>query len=295
MKCGPGRRLVAMIFTLAFALAACGGGDEASGDAETPAETSEAPSAPAEPAADLGLADEGTLAVCTDSPYQPFEFEEDGEFTGFDVDLVNAVADGLGVETEYRVTPFEGIQSGAALNAGQCDLAASAMTITEERAENLNFSDPYFDADQSLLVPIDGGATSLSDLGGERIGVQASTTGQAYAEENAPDDAEIVEYPDSSALFQALQGDEIAAILQDFPVNGFFSTQNDSVEVVEQFPTGEQYGFATQIDNTGLIDAVNAQLEALRADGTYDEIYAEWFGSPPGAESEAAAPSEASS
>jgi polar amino acid transport system substrate-binding protein len=289
------RHVLSATVVAALLLAGCGGGEEqpaeSAGGASQPAGESEA----AAPAEDLGLINEGTLTVCTDSPYQPFEFEEDGEFTGFDVELLNAVAEGLGIETEYQVTPFDAIQSGAALNARQCDIAASAVTITEERAQNLGFTDPYFDAEQSLMVLSENAETynSLDALGGQRIGVQAATTGQRYAEENAPDDAEIVEYPDSSALFQAIQGGEIAAILQDFPVNAFFATQNDTVTVVEQYPTGEQYGFAAQVDNTTLIDGINSQLEALRADGTYDEIYMEWFGEAPGAASDGAGPSEA--
>jgi polar amino acid transport system substrate-binding protein len=292
------RTSAAALMAVTLLLAACGSTDEP--ETSTPAGGGSEATAGAEeaaPSGDLNLISEGTLAVCTDSPYQPFEFEEDGEFTGFDVELMNAIADGLGVEAEYQVTPFDAIQSGAALNARQCDVAASAMTITEDRAENLGFTDPYFDAEQSLLVTRDNAGTyaSLDDLAGQRIGVQAATTGQRYAEENAPEDAEIVEYPDSSALFQALQGGEIAAVLQDFPVNAFFATQNDTVTVVEQYPTGEQYGFAAQVDNTGLVDAINEQLESLRDDGTYDDIYMEWFGEAPDGASEAASPSAAAS
>jgi polar amino acid transport system substrate-binding protein len=294
------RRLLSATALIVLLLAGCGGGTGESDTASSPADdgaSAPASSEGAAPAEDLELLNDGTLAVCTDSPYQPFEFEEDGEFKGFDVDIVNAIADGLGIEAQYQVTPFDAIQSGAALNARQCDLAASAMTITEERAQNLAFSDPYFDAEQSLLIGKDDESTygSLADLGGQRIGVQASTTGQRYAEDNAPEGAQIVEYPDASALFQALQGGEIAGVLQDFPVNAFFATQNDGVTVVEQYTTGEQYGFAAQKDNTALIDAINQQLEALRTDGTYDEIYMEWFGEAPGAASEAPGASEGAS
>ena len=281
-----------LILVLTLMLAACGGGEEggggvtepAAGGGETAAEGG-ATEGGAAAAGDLELINEGTLTVCTDSPYQPFEFEEGGEFTGFDVELMNAIADQLGVETQYQVTPFEGIQSGAALAAGQCDIAASAMTITEERAENLNFSEPYFDADQSLMVPADSDVSSLEDLAGMTIGVQASTTGAAYAQENAPEGAQIVEYPDSATLFTAVQSGEADAALQDFPVNGYFATQNEGYEVVERYPTGEQYGFATALDNEALITQVNDALATLREDGTYEDIYVEWFGSAPGGSS----------
>jgi polar amino acid transport system substrate-binding protein len=296
------RRVFSAIALIVLLLAGCGGGGGGESDTASASPPADGASTPADseaaaPAEDLGLLNDGTLAVCTDSPYQPFEFEEGGEFKGFDVDIVNAIAEALGLQAQFQVTPFDAIQSGAALNARQCDLAASAMTITEERAQNLAFSDPYFNADQSLLIRRDDAGTysSLADLGGQQIGVQAATTGQRYAEENAPEGAQVVEYPDASALFQALQGGEIAGVLQDFPVNAYFATQNDTVTVVEQYATGEQYGFAAQKDNTALIDAINAQLEALRADGTYDEIYMEWFGEAPSAATEAASASEAAS
>ncbi|MDX1620361.1 MAG: transporter substrate-binding domain-containing protein [Nitriliruptorales bacterium] len=104
-------------------------------------------------ASNFGLITDGTLTVCSDIPYAPFEFEEDGEFTGFDIDLMRAIAQKLGLELEVKAIGFDPIQSGTALNSDQCDVAASAMTITEEREENLNFSEPYYDAKQSLLAP----------------------------------------------------------------------------------------------------------------------------------------------
>ncbi len=272
------RQIVVPVFALTLLLAACGGGEEgATGGAEPADGTGTAAAGGGE----VPVLEPGVLSVCTDSPYRPFEFEEGGEFTGFDVDVMNAIAEELGLETEYRVTPFEGIQSGAALAANQCDIAASAMTITEQRAENLNFTEPYFDADQSLLVTAESGASTLDDLSGATIGVQASTTGAAYAQENAPEDAEIVEYPDAATLFTAMQSGEADAALQDFPVNGYFATQNDEYEVIEQYPTGEQYGFATSLENTALVEQVNAALATIREDGTYDDIYTEWFGAAP--------------
>lgn len=285
---------LAAALALTLLLAACGGAEET--DTATDA-TSEDPAAASEPGAEAGsemasepmtggdvsLVEEGALTVCTDSPYQPFEFEEDGEFTGFDVELIREVADDLGVEAQFQVTPFDAIQSGAALSAQQCDVAASAITITEERRENLGFSEPYFNADQSLLIAEEDEDTyaSLDDLAGATVGVQAATTGQMYAEENAPADTEIVEFPDSSALFTALQGGQIDAILQDFPVNGFFATQNEGVVVTERFPTGEQYGFATTTDNTALLEAIDGTLADLEDSGRYDEIFSTWFGPAP--------------
>ncbi len=232
-------------------------------------------------AAELELISEGTLSVCTDAPYPPFEFEEDGEFTGFDMDILRAVAENLELELEVSVVPFDGIWLKPA--AGDCDLVGSAMTITPERAEQALFTDPYFDAAQSLMIRVEdeGELAALEDLDGATIGVQTGTTGEAYAEENAPDGAEIQSFDEPAALFLALESEEIDAILQDFPVNLDRANQNPDLTVSETFSTGEQYGFAVSQDNEGLAEAVNQQLEALREDGTYDAIFEEYF---PGAE-----------
>jgi len=108
--------------------------------------------------------------------------------------------------------------------------------------------------------------------------VQAGTTGQAYAEENTPDGATIKSYEGGEDLFLPLASGEIAAVLQDLPVNNYRATQDDEFVVIESIDTGEQYGFAMALDNTALLDAVNAGLETIMGDGTYDTIYETWFG-----------------
>ncbi|HEX2299346.1 MAG TPA: transporter substrate-binding domain-containing protein, partial [Pseudonocardiaceae bacterium] len=97
---------------------------------------------------EIALVQPGKLTTCTHLPYSPFQFKKGNEIVGFDVDLVDAVAKELDVEQRIIDTPFEGIQSGQALNAGKCDVAAAGMTITETREKNLDFSDPYFEATQ---------------------------------------------------------------------------------------------------------------------------------------------------
>jgi polar amino acid transport system substrate-binding protein len=256
---------------LVLGAAACGDDDD-SGD-ETGGSEGDAPAEE----------ERGTLAVCSDTPYEPFEFEDPdtGEQTGFDIEIIREVADRMGDDIEVTDQPFEGIW--LAPQAGTCDIVASAMTINPERAENALFSDPYFDAEQSLLVLAEDEETfaSLEDLAGETIGVQSGTTGESYANENKPDGATIRGFDDSSAMFLAIESGEVSALLQDLPVNGYRASQDDSLVVVETYPTDEQYGFAAALDNTELIDQVNEQLAAMRDDGTYDEIYEEWFGTAP--------------
>jgi polar amino acid transport system substrate-binding protein len=221
-----------------------------------------------------------TITVCSDMPYKPFEFQEDGKTTGFDYDVVAAMMATFDAQPEFKTTPFDTIIP--ALVAGDCEMIASAMTITDERAERVNFTDPYFDADQSLLIRADGAETykTLADLAGKTIGVQAGTSGADYAEANKPAGATIKEFQTGDEMFPALitPGD-IDAALQDYPVNAYRATQDDQFVVTETFPTGEQYGFAITKENTELLGQMNTALAEIKANGTYDEIFAKWFGS----------------
>jgi polar amino acid transport system substrate-binding protein len=245
-----------------------------------------APSAPAgadgSPAAlakDARLIVPGQLTVCSDIPYAPFEFNQGDELTGFDVELVRAVAEQLGLKAEFKATPFDTIIP--ALAAGNCDLVASATTITEERRQKVAFSEPYFDADQSLLIRAADAGTykALADLKGKNIGVQSGTTGETYAKGNAPQGATVKDFPGADDLFNALASGDIDAVLQDFPVNKYRALQAaDKFAVTETFKTGEQYGFAMALENAKLVAAVNGALASLRASGGYDTVYKAWFG-----------------
>jgi ABC-type amino acid transport substrate-binding protein len=126
--------------------------------------------------------------------------------------------------------------------------------------------------------------TSLEDLSGQALGVQSDTTGEAYATENAPDDTDVTSFENPGDLFTALQSGQIAAVLQDLPVNELFAENNEGYEIVEEYDTDENYGFAMALDNEGLQRAVNDALEEVRADGTYDEIFEKYFGGDPDAE-----------
>lgn len=235
----------------------------------------------------VALVSDGKLTVCSDIPYQPFEFEDDaGQTTGFDYDVVTAMSTSLGLDApSFQTTPFDSIIP--ALVAGNCDIIASAMTITEERQQQALFTDPYFDADQSLLVTKANETTypDLASLANQTIGVQAETTGADYAEENKPEGATIQEFEGASELFAALTAGTIQAVLQDFPVNAFRAKeQPDEFVVTEVFQTNESYGIAMAKEATGLQAALNAALAELKSSGEYDAIYEDWFGTPPASE-----------
>ena len=220
--------------------------------------------------------EEGTLKVCSDIPYAPFDVMDGETFTGFDGDLVNEIAKGLDLELVVQDSGFDGLQSGLALNSDQCDMVASAMTITEEREANLDFTDGYYDSEQSLMVPADSDIASIDDLDGAAVGVQQGTTGKSYTEENAPEGAEIISFPSDAEMFSAIKAGQVDALLQDLPVN-IEHTKDGEFKIVEQYSTGEEYGFAVKQDNTALLDAVNEQLTEMRDNVTYEEIYNEYF------------------
>ena len=224
------------------------------------------------------LIKDGTLTVCSDVPYPPFEdFDKSAPsgFTGFDIDVVQAIADNLNLKLAVKDESFDGLQSGLTLNSGACDLVASAMTITADREKNLDFSDGYYDSEQSLLVPAGSDIASIGDLSGKKVGVQQGTTGKQYAEDNATG-ADIVSFPSDAEMYSAIKAGQVDALLQDLPVN-LDHTKDGKFQVVEKYSTDEQYGFAIKQGNTELVTEVNDALKKLRDDGTYDDIYNKYF------------------
>lgn len=259
------RSLAAALAALAITAAGCGGGSTSGGGGG---------------GANLDLVQSGTLTVCSDIPYPPMEMESDTGYTGFDIDLITAVAEQLGLEVSIKDVGFEALQSGTTLAAGTCDIGVASMTITEEREKNLDFSDPYFDADQSLLVPKQSSIAGIEDLAGKKVGVQQGTTGQTYTEQNAPDSAKIVSYPSDAELSSALAAKQVDALLQDLVVNQGHVDSGNPVpsEIVATFQTDEHYGFAVaEKGSDKLLKAVNKALEKVRSNGTYEKIYNKYF------------------
>ena len=258
-----------LLAAAAIALGGCGD-DEPTSGGDKPADSG------------VDLIKDGSITTCTHMPYKPFQFEQGGKIVGFDVDIVDLVAKKLGVTQSIIDTPFEGIQSGEDLNARKCDIAAAAMTITPERSEKIAFSAPYFDANQALLVKKDSGITSLEDLAGKTLGVQSGTTGKAYAEENAPKDAQLKDYEDVALELSSVKNGQVPAAINDIPVLLDYVKDNPELEVAAQFETGEQYGFGMKKGTSQKLEqTVNDVIAKAKADGTYDRIYEKWFGAKP--------------
>jgi len=227
---------------------------------------------------DLGLITPGTLTIGSDIPYPPFEQGSPPDYTGFDVDLMDAIAQKLNLQPKWVDTAFGTIFADQ--QAGKFDIVASSTTITPARAQKVTFSDPYFNADQSLMVQKGSSLQSTSDItSSTRIGVQQGTTGADYATNKT--DAQVQSYPEIGNAFNALQAGQVDGVINDFAVSAFALKQYPQLAVVQTIKTGEQYGFPMQQQNKALQDAVNGALKSVIADGTYQKIYEQWFTNPP--------------
>jgi polar amino acid transport system substrate-binding protein len=269
----PTLKVLALLPALALGLATAGCAEKIdSGSGSTPQSGG---------AASVQLIESGKLKVCTHLPYKPFQFSESGKTVGFDVDLVDLIAKDLGATQEIVDTPFEGSQSGEDLNTRKCDLVAAGMTITDVRKKNLDFTDPYFEATQVLMVK-KGGPKTLADLKGKKLGVQQATTGEEYATKNKDASGyETVQFEDLALELTAVKTGQVEAAINDNGVVLDFIKDNPDVEVTAQFETGEQYGFGIRKGNAALLAKANEVLAKAKSSGEYDKIYEKWFGKKP--------------
>ncbi|WKX68721.1 ABC transporter substrate-binding protein [Streptomyces sp. XD-27] len=228
----------------------------------------------------ISLVKSGKLTTCTHLPYAPFQVKEGGKVVGFDVDIVDLVAEELDVEQEIVDTPFEGIQSGEDLNTNKCDVAAAGMTITTVREKNLDFSDPYFAATQALIAKKGAGYRTLGDLDGKSLGVQQSTTGEEYAKKHG-EGVKLVQFEDLALLLTAVKTGQVDAAINDNGVLYDYVKDNGDTEVTAEFDTGESYGIAVRTGSDALREKINDVIKKARADGRYDRIYKKWFGAAP--------------
>jgi polar amino acid transport system substrate-binding protein len=225
----------------------------------------------------------GKLTTCTHLPYPPFQSNQGGKVVGFDIDMIDLVAKKLGVTQTVIDTPFEGIKSGQDLNTGKCDVAAAGMTIKPERAKVIDFSVPYFNATQALLVKKGTGYKSLAAFKGKKLGVQSGTTGKDYVVSQKLTGVAMPEFEDLATLQQALSTNQIDGAVNDLPVwTDYIKKNPGKFEVGAQFNTGEKYGFGIKKGgNPQLLKTVNEVITAAKADGTYSKIYQKWFGTKP--------------
>src|SRR5215207_7173346 len=195
---------------------------------------------------------------------------------------MNEIAKRANLQAEYQNVTFDGIIPGLGNNL--YDAGLSSFTITKAREQKVDFSDPYFNADQSLMVQSDSPIKSVDDIADGTVGVQLGTTGELKAKEFKQEGkitGEVRTFDTITDAFAALENGQIEAVINDFPVSAYKANQSDgTLQVVQTFPTGEQYGIAFPQDSD-LLEPTNKALEEIKKDGTYAELYEKWLGEKP--------------
>ena len=223
--------------------------------------------------------EQGVLQVGSCLDYPPFERVRNGKEEGFDVDMTDEIARRLGLEVRWVRADFDTIFTAVA--GGQFDMVAAASTITAKREQTVNFSDPYFNSRQALVVNTDQTpdiATTDDLKSGDVVGVQKGTTGADWVTENlVPNGIQEQTFVSATDALRALEGGGMTAVVADEPFVVTATQDLPSLKVVEGIDTNEKYGFAFSPENPDLRDAANMALAQMIADGTYEQIFQKWF------------------
>lgn len=222
------------------------------------------------------------LKVGSDTAFAPFEFQDEKtkEYVGFDMDLIKAIAKQMGYEVQVQSMGFDGLIP--ALEAGNIDAAISAMTITPERAQKVNFSKPYYKSGLTIVVKSDNNTIKdYKDLEGKNIAVQIGTTGADEAKKIK--NAKVREFNTAPEAFMELKAGGVEAVINDKPVNDYYISKEGGkdAKTVGAPLTSEDYGIATSKKNAELGEQINKALDELKKNGEYEKIYVKWFGQKP--------------
>jgi polar amino acid transport system substrate-binding protein len=228
---------------------------------------------------------DGVLTVGNDTTFAPFEFvDSTNKPTGFDIDLITAVAQKLGLKADIVTTAWDGIIP--ALQTQKFEIVISSMTITADREKEVNFSIPYYRADMGIMYnPAKNTITKPEDLVGKTVGVQIGTTGEIDAK--LITGVKVKSYPDIQLATLDLENGKIDAVVNDYPVSAYYAKDSPTLTVIRMLKVNnlglpaQYYGIAMRLEDKQLKTAVDQALRDLAKDGTYDTIYAKWFGGTP--------------
>lgn len=248
--------------------------------AEQPAPKTEAAKTQAQ-AGELKLINEGQLTLASDFGFPPFEYIENNEKKGFSVELVQAICEKAGLKANWLDPLKFDTLVPLVKQGGKIDVACASITVTQARQQEVDFTEPYIDSNQGILVKSDNTAAKGADLNkaNTQVAVQSGTTGEEWAQENLPQ-AQVVAFDDATAAFAALNAGKVEAVCLDLPVIKFNLANGavKDVKILEEIPTGEQYAIAVSKDNPELTAKLNQALEDIKKDGTYDKIFQKYFG-----------------
>lgn len=220
-----------------------------------------------------------TYVVGADNSFVPFDFQENGKLTGFDIDLIKAIAEDVGFKIKFETSNFDGIIPG--LQTKSFDMAVAGIGITDDRKNAVDFSDPYYESGQAIGVRKDvNDIKDLKDLEGKKIATRLGSTSAHFIKDNIKG-AQAKEYEQLDQAYLAVENGSADAILYDQPnIAYYIKTKGKSLKIVGDKYQAESYGIAFAKGNEDLIKAVNKSLKKLKENGKYDEIYEKWFGKP---------------
>ncbi len=219
------------------------------------------------------IKEKGYITMSTNAEFEPFEYMEGTEFKGIDIDISKKIAEKLGVELRINNTSFDSLPLELATD--KCDFVAAGMTIDPEK--DIDFTEPYFDASQAIIVAVDSDITSGDDLDGKRIGVQLGTTGDTYCTENFPNAQISRMNKGMDAVADLARGNLDAVVIDDYPANKLVEKNADTVKVLDEALTVEQYGLAVKKGNQELLDVLNEVLAEMQESGELDEIVSSYI------------------
>lgn len=263
------KKLIALVLVLvmAISLAACAPSENKT---ETPAATND------EKAPTVKTVEEGKLIMATNAAFPPYEYLEGNEIVGIDVEIAKAIADKLGLELVVTDMEFDSIIES--VKNGKSDIGLAGLTVTDERKEEVDFTESYATGVQVIIVTEDSKITSVDDLFAEgastKIGVQRNTTGDLYTTWDLEDEglATIDRYSKGAEAVQALKTSKVDCVVIDNEPAKAFVEAVEGLKILETEYIEEQYAAALNKENTELFEAVNNALKALIEDGTVKGI-----------------------
>ena len=258
----------AAVSVAALAMTACGG--SASSAASSVASSAASSEAASSAAAELTTVETGKLTMATNATFPPYEMTTDsGELEGIDVDTAQAIAEKLGLELQIDDMDFDAAL--LSVQQGKADIAMAGITVTDERMAVMSFSDSYATGIQSVIVPEGSDIASVDDLAGKKIGTQRGTTGYLYCSDDFGEDA-VVAYDSGLTAVQALNNGQVDAVVIDNEPAKAYVESNPGLKILDTSYAEEDYAIGMNKSNTALLEAVNAALEELKADGTLQSI-----------------------
>ena len=260
------KKIVALVAAAAMVLsmAACGSADSSSSDAKDGSAAAETTKS----------SDSDTLVMATNATFPPYEYVDGEDYKGIDIEIAQAIADAMGKKLEVDDIDFDSIIP--AITTGKADMSLAGMTVTDERKQNVDFSDTYATGVQVIIVPEDSDITGPDDLADKMIGVQQGTTGHIYCSDTPESggfgEDHVTAYPNGASAIQALQTGKVDAVVIDNEPAKAFVAENPGLKILDTEYVTEDYAIAVKKGNTELLDQINETLAKLKADGTLQSI-----------------------